>query len=461
MNIQSSKKKFLITSISLGVIVLLITYLGLVSYFKNHFYFKTTINGLKASGKTIEEFTKEIDEDTKNYVLTLEGRDGIKNQILSKDIGLKYNHNDEIKKIKDAQNPFNIFRGVFIKKHHEVTRTISYDNNLLKQHVDKMNFFENSKIVKPVNATIKFNDKEYEIIPEVMGNKIIKDNLYKEINNAIINNIRILRLDKSNCYENPKYTSKSKEVINAKDTMNKYIQSVITYDIRGNKKVVDSTIIKDLISVDDNFNVDVDSKKVKAYIDTLAYNYNTAGIMRTFTTSSGQAVKIYGGNYGWIIDRAKEREALIQAIKDGKAITKKPEYAQTTPYNDPNEIGNSYVEIDLTKQHLWVYKNGNLITNGSIVTGNISKNTGTPAGVYRLTYKEKNATLKGEGYATKVKFWMPFNGGIGMHDATWRKDFGGNIYKNNGSHGCVNCPSSLAEAIYNNIEQGTPVVCYN
>ena len=55
---------------------------------------------------------------------------------------------------------------------------------------------------------------------------------------------------------------------------------------------------------------------------------------------------------------------------------------------------------------------------------------------------------------------MPFNGGIGIHDATWRSSFGGNIYVAGGSHGCVNAPYSLANTIFNNIDSGTPVVCY-
>ena len=88
-------------------------------------------------------------------------------------------------------------------------------------------------------------------------------------------------------------------------------------------------------------------------------------------------------------------------------------------------------------------------------TGNI-----TPTGVYSLTYKTKNAVLRGPGYASPVSYWMPFNGDIGMHDATWRSAFGKTIYKYDGSHGCVNVPYECAEAIFNNIEVGTPVIAY-
>ena len=77
-----------------------------------------------------------------------------------------------------------------------------------------------------------------------------------------------------------------------------------------------------------------------------------------------------------------------------------------------------------------------------------------------VTYTTTNATLRGADYETPVAFWMPFNGNIGMHDATWRKTFGGSIYKMNGSHGCINLPYSVAEKIYNTIDQGYAVLVY-
>ena len=114
----------------------------------------------------------------------------------------------------------------------------------------------------------------------------------------------------------------------------------------------------------------------------------------------------------------------------------------------------------MTQQHLWYYKDGALVADGDVVTGNKALNHSTPVGTYRITYKEKNATLKGEDYESKVTYWMPFNGNIGVHDAIWRDKFGGQIYLTNGSHGCVNAPYALAEKIFNNIEAGIPVICY-
>jgi lipoprotein-anchoring transpeptidase ErfK/SrfK len=84
----------------------------------------------------------------------------------------------------------------------------------------------------------------------------------------------------------------------------------------------------------------------------------------------------------------------------------------------------------------------------------------TPKGVYRLKYKQKNTVLRGEDYAVPVTFWMPFNGGVGLHDASWRSVFGGSIYETNGSHGCVNMPYNVAKPIFDNIDVNTPVICY-
>ena len=129
---------------------------------------------------------------------------------------------------------------------------------------------------------------------------------------------------------------------------------------------------------------------------------------RNFVSSSGNTINVGGGDYGWSINKAKETQALITAIKEGQAISKEPAYIQTALSHGYNDIGNTYVEIDLTNQHLWFYKNGSLIAQGDVVTGNVSANHTTPGGIYKLKYKQKDAVLRGVDYAAPVTFWMPF-----------------------------------------------------
>ena len=141
----------------------------------------------------------------------------------------------------------------------------------------------------------------------------------------------------------------------------------------------------------------------------------------------------------------------------GKSVTK--DLTFKTPTATDEYVINTFVEVDLTNQTVIYYKNGEVITQGNVVTGNVSQGHATPAGVYKLDWKAKDYVLRGQGYASPVNFWMPFNGGIGLHDASWRSQFGGSIYKTNGSHGCVNMTYSVAKAIYDNIEEHTTIIC--
>ena len=86
----------------------------------------------------------------------------------------------------------------------------------------------------------------------------------------------------------------------------------------------------------------------------------------------------------------------------------------------------------------------------------------TPAGTCLLYGKEKNAVLMGEmfEYRTEVSWWMPFNGGVGMHDAWWRSAFGGEIYLWDGSNGCINMPPDAAEKAFEIVTLDMPIVVY-
>ena len=147
-------------------------------------------------------------------------------------------------------------------------------------------------------------------------------------------------------------------------------------------------------------------------------------------------------------------------MKEKNSVKREPIYEQKGINTIINDVGKTCVEIDLSNQHLWFYKDGIILVEGDIVSGSIANGTITPEGTYSLKYKDKDSVLVGEGYRSPVDFWMPFNGNIGMHDAGWRYNFGGKIYLTNGSHGCINLPHSLAKNIFYNIEEGTPVVCY-
>ena len=151
----------------------------------------------------------------------------------------------------------------------------------------------------------------------------------------------------------------------------------------------------------------------------------------------------------------------MEAVKACQTTEREPIYESRGATHDGYDFGQTYIEVDLATQHLYFYKDGKVIIDSPFVSGNVSKNYTTPPGLFEVYYKQKDRVLKGEDYATPVKYWMPFNGGIGLHDADWRSKFGGTIYQTNGSHGCINLPPKVAAQVYENAYKGIPIICCN
>ena len=203
-----------------------------------------------------------------------------------------------------------------------------------------------------------------------------------------------------------------------------------------------------------------------SYVTEIANRYNDSGNTQTFHSASGKDV-VMSTNYGVHIDRAATVAALTAAITGPRVTEIEPVYTCKPLQYDMPQFGNTFVEVDLTLQHVYFYQDTQCVWDSDCVTGTATdQEKATPTGVYSLTYKQRDRVLRGKkvngkySYESPVSYWMPFNGGIGLHDATWRSKFGGTIYQNNGSHGCINLPKDKAAALYNLIDKGTIVVVH-
>lgn len=453
-------RKRTIIVIIISLITLLIIYLGTSLYFMDRFYFGSKINGVSVTGKTTEDIEADILAENEAYILKLKQRGNVEENIKGRDIEYKYNLEDRIEDLKESQSGFGWIYGVFKTNDYKLKKEVSYNEELLKDEFDSLNCFNGDNIIEPENAKIEYENTEYVIKEEVLGNKINKDILYNKVQEALNNGDKEINLEEIKVYEDPQYTANSKEVVEAKDILNKYIGSSVTYNIGDQVEVLNRETIHNWLYTDENFGVVIDEVKVREYVNSLSAKYDTFGSTRSFKTSLGTTVNVDGGNYGWWINYNEEIQALLNTIKEGKSEERQPIYAQTAASYGPNDYGNTYVEINLTTQHIWLYKDGVLMVEGPIVSGTASSRYATPSGIYGLTYKERNAILRGENYAAPVSYWMPFNGDIGIHDATWRSNFGGQIYITDGSHGCINTPYNVASTIFEYINQGSPVICY-
>ncbi|WP_163193063.1 L,D-transpeptidase family protein [Clostridium thermarum] len=436
-------------------------YVGVALFFMNHFYVGSEINGIDVSGKSIESAEDELAAVLQNYSLTLKERVGRIEEITAQDIGLKYVDEHAVKKYKSAQSPLAWILSLFKEEGYKISVEITYNKDMLKERIDKLNCLDQRNIIEPQNPSIKFDGIRYVIIPEEHGNKIDKDILFKYVKDAIVKQETTIDLEVIGCYFRPEFTSESQKVIRTVEELNKIVSTKLTYKFGDQKEVLDGTIINKWISINEDYEVIIEEENIKTYVNSLAYQYNTLGKPIDFKTSSGNTIKVSSGDYGWVMDVTKETEAINTAIKKGETIEREPIYSKSGRSRSNNGIGNTYVEVDMANQHVWFYKDGILITEGPTVTGNVRAGHTTPEGIYSLKYKQRDTVLRGPGYASPVSFWMPFNGGIGLHDASWRNRFGGNIYKTDGSHGCINLQYNVAKEIYNNIEAGIPVICHN
>ena len=425
----------------------------------------TIVDGMDVTGKTASEVEDAITEQLKGYTLTINGREELSESITGESVGLYAEFDDTLEKAVAAQKPMNWGKYRFGKAVNEVNTDalLHYSSEMLDEAVAGLSCMDRENMREPQDARISDYDSvtgSYTIIKEDEGTELLEDKVKEAVASAIMSLSESVNLEEQGCYLSPAVTSGNEALKTACESMNKYVGTKITYKFGDRSETLSGNEIHNWLTVNGT-SVGVSETKAAEYVKNLASAYNTAYKPKTLKTSYGKNVTITTGSYGWKIDQTKETAALVSLIKNGEQTSREPEYSQKAASRSGNDYGNTYVEINLTAQHLYFYVDGKLLVQSDFVSGNAAKGWSTPAGAYALTYKQRNATLKGQGYATPVSYWMPFNGGIGLHDANWRKTFGGTIYKNKGSHGCINLPPAVAKTIYENISAGDPVLCYH
>ena len=437
-----------------------IIYAAFAVYFNYHFFPNTAINGLTASGKTVSAISSSVENRADTYSVELKGRKGETEKITATALGLKYQGKKRVQQILSNQNGFAWLAHLLSGK--KSYSAISYDKDKIDYLVRNLFQVSGSQVEAARNAQPVYKDGKIVIEDQISGSTVDQTKLNKLLISAIADGDSTIDLKKEDCYVQPKYTSSSKKVKQAAAKMRKMIKAEITYTFGSDKVVIDKSVFGPWLTVDDKMNVTIDQTQLKKYLYDLAYKTNTYYGKHTFKTTGGSTVTVNGGNYGWRIDRDAEAKNLTQEIEAGKVITRNPEYSKKGKVRNStyDDIGDSYVEVSIANQHMWVYKDGKKVVDTAVVTGDVTKGNGTTPGAYYIAYKERHATLKGEGYSTPVSYWMPFNGGQGIHDSYWRGAYGGTIYRGNGSHGCVNTPPAQVALVWDNVSQGTPVIVY-
>lgn len=322
----------------------------------------------------------------------------------------------------------------------------------------------------------------YQIVPDELGTQIDEARLLTEMQKVILAALEDeLVHDKitveitEEAYQRAAVTKDQEVLVSELNSLNgklqSYLDATVTYTFGEVQEVVDADKIRSWLIINEK-EISLDEEAIREYVSGLSAQYNTMYIPRYLETSDGETVEISNNEYGYWIDEDGEFAQLIADLEGGVPVTREPVYSHAgIGRNGEDDLMGSYVEISLSKQHLWFYKDGELLTETDVVTGQpvgVNKKTGekedwsTYKGAYPLAYKESDAILSSDiyGYETPVDYWMPFVYGQGLHDAKWQPSFGGDRYLTNGSHGCVNLPPSQAALIFENIETGYPILIY-
>lgn len=444
-------------------------YVAISVYFMSHFFVNTKINGKNFSGKTASDVEKYLQTNIKDYKLTILENEGRQDVISGSEIGLEYRAGTEAEKLLKDQNGFAWPKAFFTENSRKVSVNVSYNEESLNQRISQLSCLQTEQ-TPAENAKPEFDGNQYVIKPEVYGNAVDKERLTEQVKVHITEFQPQLDMVETKCYAKPKYVEDSKEVQEACDAMNKYVNASITYPM-NEPVVVDKALISQWLQVDGEMKVSLNTEAMKQWFTAFGDKYDTQGTTRTFTTPTGKSATVTGGTYGWSIDEDTELVNLQNSILNGEVVTREPAYyaGGTAAAHSGQDWGNTYAEVDMSAQHMWYVQNGQVVLETDVVTGEPIPSRITPEGVYSLMWKQRDATLVGDikpetgkpEYETDVAYWMQVtSSGVGFHDAIWQTAFGGTLYQipGTGSHGCINMPLDQAGALFNMIEPGTPVI---
>lgn len=455
--------------------ILVVGYAAGALYYTNHLFAGSKINGMDCANMTEKKADAALKKQVESYEIELDFRNNESRTISGSDIGYQYIGSGDVKDVMKKQNPLLWVSGLFSKKNYNVEIDANFDKTALKAQLDGLDCLQEANMEAPADAQIAFVNNQFVIQDETQGTTIDEGTLLTALEEAVCTSQTKLSVEKTGAYAKPSVTKDDETLIHQKDIWNSCATATITYTFGDEQEVLDGMQIKDWLSYDEEGNY-VENKEavmahIKEYVLDLATRRNTMGRDRTITsTMTGESVTVSGGSYGFRIDQSEEAEQIYENIVNHDVVTREPAYASRAAIYSMtgDDIGNTYVEVDLGNQHLWYYKEGTLIMDTDFVSGTYTiSDRRTPSGTYSLMYKQKDQVLRGtrrsDGtyeYESPVKYWMPFNGGIGFHDASWRYSFGGSIFMYSGSHGCVNLPGSMASELYENIEAGCPILCF-
>ena len=443
-------------------------------YYKDVFPMGVWINGIYCTGMTPAEVAERLDSAIQGTVpiVNVHILDGTVHELRLDAYGVSASYQPVVEELYKQNRGYMWLRNFTRGKGYNIAPEYSYDLALIQSKLEQLEWL-NEGLYNPANSVsiVKSASEGYILVDETKD-LLLKENAVELICAGIVNQLTEIDLaaeeNREQCYRSIPYSEDMKDTLAKWQGVQAFQDFQMTYLFGDRQEVIDANVVSDWMALDDDGQIVFDGNNkpvldetlIEEYVAYLSETYDTVGMEREFQATSGKIVTLSGGSYGNAIDIEKEYAFLLNAFLNGAGGTRIPEYRSEVWEKGEDDIGSTYVEVDMGEQHMYYYQDGELVIDTPVVTGNHSRGWDTPAKVCHVYFKQKNRVLRGRNYATPVKYWMAVDGNIGIHDATWRKEFGGDIYLTDGSHGCINTPLEIMSEMYEIVEKGTPVILF-
>lgn len=450
-------------------VAFIIFYLFVSFYYTDGFTFNTRINGVYCTGKSVEEVNSELIDAFKYDRIVVKSEDyGTEEEILLSDIDYTVDYTEALQDVFGKQSPFLwIFNSFESSVTNNVKPVFLYDEEKLKERVDSLELVNDHTEKAQFIGEIRYSKEEGYYYFEKIDKLIDTDKLLSIVTDCL--NKDFTADVSSDCFFIVDDTPQMLHEKKVWGEVSGFLTPKLSFDMGDGPIKLDCSVLSNFIVFDTNKreflkNEDgslyIDKDKVDSYVDTLCDRYDTYAMPREFVTHLGEVKSINFSNYGTLLDRKAEKEYLYNALLTGEEGVHEPKYIHEPFKKGLNDIGDTYVEVDMTRQVLYYIAGGEVKLFCDVVTGKPSAGYSTPEMVCYVYKKVPGKYLTGPDYRSYVNFWMPVYKAIGLHDAGWQSAFGGDRYLRHGSRGCINMRYDDAETLYNAIEIGTPVIIY-
>ncbi len=499
------------SAIAFGIIL----FLTIAFYFLIGFYYMdgfpcfTWINGVYCTGKSVAEVNSELVGQDEYSGIAVLGRDDEKLFVSASDVDMKTDYTEAVRSVYQTRNPFLWGVYLFEDRNYRYDPVVTLSRDKLK---DKISEWYVALDPEDVECRIVKTDDSGYVLENAFITVPDTDRITDLVFDRMISRESVADISLNDgCYRDIDLRGRYKDETELAGRLDRIQDITVAYKIGDDEIVFDAGSISDTLLTADDYelaleekvsnkvlgagrfiiggaesqlpakdsiriinnivtdaegNPIISEKKLYAFFEDIVEKYDTRNLMDMYQKGAADTIiinKNSRGN-GSIIDVSKEFDYLKnmiieggESLRDSREIT----IADNIITVDASEeLGKTYIEIDMGDQQLYYYVDGDLDMSFPVVTGNVNRGRGTPVGVYKVYNKRYHTYLRGADYVSYVNYWLGVHKGVGIHDATWRDKFGGEIYRSGGSHGCINCPLDQAAELWEKVEVDTPVILY-